>query len=166
MNNIILMLLHNMCYSKIGSSMIRKLCFVFNIITFLSPIFSWGQDILVKSSIPTPIETKSPIQVVDPYLDDFLHFDVHLINKGREQELSQAVHCFPRLENYRFVDVRRRIVLSEGMGYIVLYSAKELQEQTGRSIRPQNIREIDAAMNIEFVLTDQGEIKEKVVIHK
>ena len=143
-----------------------QLRFVFYLIIFLSPIFSWGQDVLAKSSIPTPIETKSPIQVVDSYLDDFIHFDVHLINKGREQELSQAVHFFPRLENYRFVDVRRRIMLSEGMGYIVLYSAKELQEQTGRSIRPQNIREIDAAMNIEFVFTNQGGIKEKVLTNK
>ena len=120
---------------------------------------------MLKSSISAPIEVELQTQVGSANVD-FKHFDLYLTNREREQEVRQAVNYFPRLENYRFVDVRRRIVLSEGMGYILLYSAKELQEQTGRSIRPQNIRVIDAAMNIEFVLTDQGTIKEREIAKK
>lgn len=146
--------------------MIKKLPGILYLMIFLLPISLLSQEIMVKSSIAQPNETEQIIQRKDPNMDAFIHFDLDLADKVQEQKIREAVHHFPRLENYRFVDSRRRIVLSGGLGFVVLYSAEELQQRSGRRVRPQNIKDVNQAMNIEFVLTDQGEIKEKVVINK
>lgn len=151
---------------RIGLSMIKKLPGILYLKIFLLPISSLSQEIMVKSSITPPNQNEQIIQRIDPNMDAFVHFDLDLADKVEEQKIREAVHHFPRLENYRFVDSRRRIVLSGGLGFVVLYSAEELQQRSGRRVRPQNIKDVNQAMNIEFVLTDQGEIKEKVVIDK
>jgi len=94
--------------------------------------------------------------------DGFIHFQLELISEDKREELSKAVDVFERLENYRFVNERRRIRLGDGLGFVVLYSAQELMSSSGRRIRPQNIHEPSLAPEVQFVLTEQSTIKEIV----
>ena len=130
---------------------------------FMFPISLLSQEIRVKSSIAEPIETETIFLRNEPNRGEFIHYDLHLTDISLEQKIREALHSFSRLENYRFVDTRRRISFSGGIGYVELYSATELKQRTGRSIRPQNMKDVSEAMSIEFVVTDQGTIKEKVV---
>lgn len=94
--------------------------------------------------------------------DGFVHFELELNADDKSEVLYKALHVFERLENYRFVNERRRIRLSDGLGFVVLYSAQELMNSSGRRIRPQNIQDPSRAPEVQFVFTDQGTIKEIV----
>lgn len=144
---------------------IKGVSHAFMIVLLLLSIDSAGQEIRMKSSVISPAITDQVIVSHDPNMNDFIHFELYLVDKSQEQKIKEAVHHFPRLENYRFVDARRQIVLSNDLGFVVLYSAHELEQRTGRRVRPQNIRNVNEAVDVEFVLTEQGTIKE-IVLNK
>ena len=140
--------------------------FFFMLINCLFSATCLAQEVKEKSSLPLVNSREKQFEYEDPNMREFVHFELALNDKVKEDAIYKAVHHFARVEMYRFVDNRRRILLSDDLGFVVLYSAKELLQQTGRAIRPQNIRDEDIAADVMFVFTDQGVIKEQLVTRK
>jgi len=91
------------------------------------------------------------------------HFEIHL-NTDDEQlrkRYEEALERFPRLERYRNVDSRRRIILGDGDGYVDLWSAEELRSLYGRALRPINVTANLSTTILRFFLTSSGSIKEQ-----
>ncbi len=91
---------------------------------------------------------------------NFVHFELRLNHSENKDAIYKAIDYFPRIEMYRMVDRRRIIQLSDNLGEVELYSSKELQESSGRSIRPQNIKSESEIREVEFYYSNQGYIKE------
>lgn len=135
-------------------------------ITILFSATCLAQVVKEKSSLPLVNSIERQYENEDPNVREFVHFELELNDKSKEDVIYKAVYNFARIENYRFVDKRRRILLSDDLGFVVLYSSSELLQQTGRSIRPQNIRDEYMASDVMFVFTDQGVIKEQFLTSK
>jgi hypothetical protein len=95
--------------------------------------------------------------------DAFVHFELFSPDNKIYDAMNEALNNFMRIESYRMIDERRKIFFNDGLSYVVLFSAAELRESSGRSIRPQNIRSGDKCLQVIFHLTPQGTIKEEVI---
>jgi hypothetical protein len=117
-----------------------------NFIITLCFLFVWALEGFSQKDQKTQLDIKRQEQPIE-LQDKFLHFELYPGDS----------------ESYRMVEQRRKIPFSDGKSFVVLYSANELKESSGRSIRPQNIRSGDKYPQIVFHLTQQGTIKEEVV---
>ena len=95
--------------------------------------------------------------------DAFVHFELFSPDSKIHDAMNEALNNFRRIESYRMIDERRKIFFNDGLSYVVLFSAAELRESSGRSIRPQNIRSGDKYLQVIFHLSPQGTIKEEVI---
>jgi hypothetical protein len=133
-----------------------------NFIITLCFLFVWALEGFSQKDQKMQLDIKRQEQPIE-LQDKFLHFELYPGDSESFEQMEQALHSFNRLESYRMVEQRRKIPFSDGKSFVVLYSANELKESSGRSIRPQNIRSGDKYPQIVFHLTQQGTIKEEVV---
>lgn len=94
-----------------------------------------------------------------------VNFELHLNNnfKGQTNFYTSALNEFTRIENFRLVNQRRTIAFENGAGTVELYAANELMQLYGRRIRPQNIKDGQKQIPVEFVISENGVIKEKLI---
>ena len=83
--------------------------------------------------------------------------------KQKEEMYISALNQFARIENFRLVNQRRTIAFENGAGTVELYAANELMQLYGRRIRPQNIKDGQKQIPVEFVISENGVIKEKLI---
>jgi hypothetical protein len=82
---------------------------------------------------------------------------------NKQQAYIYALTQFARIEQFRFVEKRRTINLQGGDGSITLFSSQELFDLYGKRIRPQNIKQGQSYLEVEFLLGDSGLIKEQLI---
>ena len=82
--------------------------------------------------------------------------------KHKEQAYINALNQYLRLENHRLISQRRTIELANNEGKIELFSANELLQLYGRNIRPQNLKDNAAIIEIELLLSEEGNVKEQL----
>jgi hypothetical protein len=90
-----------------------------------------------------------------------LNLNISAANK--QQVYINALTQFARIEQFRFVEKRRTINLQGGDGSITLFSSQELFDSYGKRIRPQNIKQGQPYLEVEFLLGDNGLIKEQLI---
>ncbi len=90
-----------------------------------------------------------------------LNLNISAANK--QQAYINALTQFARIEQFRFVEKRRTINLQGGDGSITLFSSQELFDSYGKRIRPQNIKQGQSYLEVEFLLGDNGLIKEQLI---
>lgn len=90
-----------------------------------------------------------------------LNLNISAANK--QQAYINALTQFARIEQFRFVEKRRTINLQGGDGSITLFSSQELLDSYGKRIRPQNIKQGQSYLEVEFLLGDNGLIKEQLI---
>jgi hypothetical protein len=90
-----------------------------------------------------------------------LNLNISAANK--QQAYINALTQFARIEQFRFVEKRRTINLQGGDGSITLFSSQELFDSYGKRIRPQNIKQGQPYLEVEFLLGDNGLIKEQLI---
>jgi len=77
-------------------------------------------------------------------------------------DIQTALSKRGSLDGFRFLNARREIVIS-GTGVVVeLFSAKELLDLYGKAVSPLTISDESGVANIEFVLTENGLLKERL----
>ena len=94
-----------------------------------------------------------------------VNFELHLNDnfKSQTNTYTSALNEFIRIENFRLVNQRRTIAFENGAGTVELYAANELMQLYGRRIRPQNIKDGQKQIPVEFVISENGVIKEKLI---
>jgi hypothetical protein len=124
-----------------------------------SPNVNIKNNKVVNTSVP---KTKINSQKIEgnPKKSFILYLNTDA--KHKEQAYINALNQFLRLENHRLISKRRSIELANNEGKIELFSANELLQLYGRSIRPQNLKDNATVIEIELLLSEEGFVKEQL----
>ncbi len=96
-----------------------------------------------------------------------IHYVIRTLRKGVLMEpYSKALEGFNRIDQFRYYETDRTIYFEDGEVAVTLLSAKHLHEKYGRRISPATIYKPEDAKAVEFILTEDGRVKEKLILPK
>lgn len=113
----------------------------------------------LKNNVP---KTKNNSQKIEDIPKKNFILFLNTNAKHKEQAYINALNQYLRLENHRLISQRRTIELANNEGKIELFSANELLQLYGRNIRPQNLKDNAAIIEIELLLSEEGNVKEQL----
>jgi hypothetical protein len=96
-----------------------------------------------------------------------VHYVIKTLRKGVSMEpYAKALEGFNRIDQFRYFETDRTIYFEGGEVAVTLLSAKHLQEKYGRRVSPATIYKPEEAKAVEFILTEDGRVKEKLILQK